>query len=316
MIRVRTCRGNECVAADGTEALRASGTNGMRWIQVSCPDDAEILALTESLGLHELAVRDAQKVGYPPKVAEFEDYIFFIVHTPVVDEDARTRKIAVFLGNDWVVTIQLFDLTVMEQIAERVEQDPEHFLDSPARLAHEILDYMAVGFETMSDNLHERIGRLEERIMAAHDQDSMRAILKLRREVAWFLRLMRGQRDVCMSLARSAHPAVPNETLAYFRDVYDHVLRIYDMADGARDGLGAARDAHLAVVNNRLSEIMRTLTIIATVMMPLSLLAGIYGMNFDPLPGADGSIGFWIMLAAMVGVVAFMLRSFRKRGWF
>jgi magnesium transporter len=126
----------------------------------------------------------------------------------------------------------------------------------------------------------------------------------------------RSQRDVCASLSRSSHPAITRESLPYLRDVYDHVLRLYEMLESAREGLAMTRDAYLSVVNNRLSEIMRTLTIITTILMPLTVLAGIYGMNFEHLPLHDSPWGFPLMLGAMAVVAGLMAMWFRARRWF
>ena len=316
MIRVHQLKGETCDVLEGADAIRKTADSERRWIQAVKPDADEVDILVEELGLHRLSIRDALDVGHPPKLHDFGSHLFFIIHTPVGGDEARTRKIAIFLSNTWIATLQLFDLDVVDKTAERIQQDPVHFLAAPHETAHALLDQMAIGFEQMADRLHERIAKLEDIVISRPGTDTMGAILRLRREIGWMLRLTRSQRDVCMSLARTSHDALPVEAIPYFRDVYDHVLRNYDMIDAARDGLTAARDAHLTVVNNRLSEIMRTLTIIATVMMPLSLLAGIYGTNFDYLPLEHTTWGFWAMIAVMLGVGGYMIWFFRSKDWF
>lgn len=318
MIHVHHLVDGRCEVLEGADAVRSTADEPSRWVQVTKPDDDEIELLVEHFGLHRLSLRDARDVGHPPKLHDFGSHLFFIIHTPVGGDEARTRKIAVFLAKTWVVTLQLFELDVVDTTSDRIKANPVHFLQAPHEIVLALLDQMAVGFEKMTDRLHEHIGKLEDIVVSKPGAETMTAIMRLRREVGWMLRLTRSQRDVCMSLARTTHDAIPAESIPYFRDVFDHVLRVYDMVDGARDGLTAARDSHLTVVNNRLSEIMRTLTIIATVMMPLSLLAGIYGMNFeeDSMPGLKTAWGFWVMMGIMGSVAGYMLWYFRRKGWF
>jgi len=317
MIRVRCLVNGECQVSEGIDAIEKTKGVKARWIRVVAPTKEEEKALTDQLGLHELAIRDALREGLPPKMQDFGNHIFMILNTPMTGGESRVRKIALFLAKDFVVTLQRVEISALDAMADRIDKDPVHTLASPCKVAHVALDHMMDGFEQMADRMNLEITRLEDRVMRDVSPEVMREILRLRRQLGWLQRLTRSQRDVCMSLSRVPHEVVDKEILPYLRDVYDHVLRIYEMLDAGRDGLTAARDAHLSVVNNRLSEIMRTLTIIATIMMPLSLMAGIYGMNMKGMPGVESDQGFfWIMLGLMGTVAVVMLRSFRKRGWF
>ncbi|MDA1194931.1 MAG: magnesium transporter CorA family protein [Planctomycetota bacterium] len=259
---------------------------------------------------------NAAHAAEAPKLEVYDSHIFFIVHTPVSRAWSQTRRIAVFVGTTWIVTMQRTQSDAMNEIAARVEAAPDHLLSSPDALAHVVIDHMTGGFEGLTAELLEGMTQLEDRVMGDPSPESMQAILHMRRRVIGLLRVTRTQRDVCASLCRLQHPAISVKVVPYLRDVYDHILRVFELLESAREGLAVTRDAYLAVVNNRLSEIMRTLTIIATVMMPLSLIAGIFGMNFDPLPGADGSVGFWLCIGTMLGVAGGMIWWFRRRRWF
>lgn len=317
MIRVRSLRGGAIETHEGAEGLRtALASPEPDWITVVAPDRAEIDQLCSQLALHPLAVRDALKENQPPKLHEFGDHLFFIVHTPVKQAWSETRRIAVFLAPTWILTLQATESQVMDRIAERVEQAPEHLLQSPDALAHEVIDQMLVGFEDLTADVLDDMTKLEDRVLRDASPASMKAILDTRRRVIGLSRVTRSQRDVCASLCRLKHPALSDDVMPYFRDVYDHVLRVFELLESAREGLAVTRDAHLAIVNNRLSEIMRTLTIIATVMMPLSLIAGVYGMNFEVLPGQKSPAGFWITVGTMCLIAGGMLVYFRRRRWF
>ena len=317
MILARSLRNGTVEMRRGPEALlEALSTEEPDWISVISPTQEELDALVEHLELHSLALRDAIKEDQPPKLEDFGEYVFFIVHTPVARAWSQTRKIAVFLAKNWIVTVQTTESDAMDAIAARVEQAPEHLLQSPDALAHVVIDHMTGGFEELTGDLLDEMTRLEDRVLGDPSPASMEAILKLRRRVIGLARVTRSQRDVCASLCRMEHEALSREVMPFLRDVYDHILRVFELLETAREGLAVTRDAYLAVVNNRLSEIMRTLTIIATVMMPLSLLAGIFGMNFREMPMLASPWGFWSMLAVMGALVLGMLCWFRSRNWF
>lgn len=311
MIRVRRlAKGKLTTPGDVTAPSGADRA----WFEVVAPAQGELDALADGLGLHRLALDDALRIGHPPKLEEFGDHLFLIAHTPEVDPDSdrQTRKIAIFLAKSWVVTVLRVPLSLLENLAARVERDPAHYLKSPAFLAHTIVDTMTDAFEEHTESLIDGLGELEEDL---ENPELMGRILESRSEVMGLYRVVRGQRDVALALSRAAHESIPPRIQPYLRDVYDHIVRVYESLEGARDTLGAVRDAHMAAINNRLSEVMRVLTVIATIMMPLSLLAGVYGMNFEWMPGVSAPGGFWVLVAVMVLLAAGMLVLFKARRW-
>jgi magnesium transporter len=317
MIVVRSMVDGEIVVNEGPEGLdRALDNKEPDWINLIVPDEADIAAVCDKLKLHQLAIRDALSEDQPPKLEDFGDHIFFIVHSPVSAAWTQARRIAVFLHPRWIMTVQRTASDAMDAIAARVEADPVHLLQSPDALAHVVIDHMTAGFESLTASLLEDMTKLEDRVLADASPNSMEAILKMRRRVIGLARVTRSQRDVCGSLCRMRHDALSSEVMPYLRDVYDHILRVFELVESAREGLSVTRDAYLAVVNNRLSEIMRTLTIIATVMMPLSLLAGVYGMNFEWMPMLENPNGFWFLIGGMGLAAAGMLVYFRRLRWF
>ena len=317
MIRVRSLRGGNMRVQEGADAMRAAlATEDPDWVSLIAPTQEELTAVCEILHLHPLAIRDAMDEDQPPKLEDYGSHLFFIVHTPVKEAFSQTRKLSVFLARTWIVTIQTTRSDAMDQIAARVEAAPDHLLQSPDALAHVVIDHMTGGFEALSAEILGEMTDLEDRVLGDASPASMEAILVMRRRVIGLARVSRSQRDVCASLCRLSHEALSPEVQPYLRDVYDHILRVFELLESAREGLSVTRDAYLAVVNNRLSEIMRTLTIIATVMMPLSLIAGIYGMNFEVLPGRFADYGFWICLGTMGVVAGGMLWFFRRRKWY
>lgn len=315
MLRIHTIKDGALLRQQGVAALRVPEKDERAWIDVVEPSEEERRALVDGFGIHELAIEDVLRAGHPPKLEDFAEHLFLIVHTPDADEEEGTRKLAVFLSKAWVITVLRKPLKRMEEVARRVDRDPERYLESPARLAHACLDHLTDGFEQHVDELMDRLERIENQTQQDPQPGILAAILEMRHEVSAMTRTVRGQRDTCLSLVRSTHPALPKRLEPYFRDVYDHVLRVYDLLESTREGLGAARDAYLSAVNTRLSEIMRVLTVIATIMMPLGVVAGIYGMNFQSMPGSESPAGFWVTVGVMLVLAAGMLAWFRRRGW-
>ncbi len=285
------------------------------WIHAQAPDDAVGTRLETELGLHPLALEDALRRNHPPKLEEFDDYVFLIVHTPDMQEnEPDTRKLSIFLGKDWICSIARRELAPVADVWDHLQRQPA-LLKEPARIAYLLIEGFASGFEKVIDGCEDRIADLEARVLSEPDPDHMTEILRERQQISFLTRIMRGQRDMCAALSRCTHRVIPKKAAPYWRDLFDHANRVTATVESAREALAAVRDAHLAAANNRLSETMRVLTIIATVMMPLSLIAGVYGMNFRSMPGSDSPAGFWLTVGAMLAVASGMLCWFRKRKW-
>lgn len=285
------------------------------WLEVTSPTSEELAALRTTLGLHELALEDALREGHPPKLEEFEDHVFFIVHAPEPGEEASTRKLAVFLAKHWVVSIVRMPLACVARVADRAARRPRRFVGSPERLAHALVDHTVDAFEASVDRMLDDAESLETRALEETEAETLVDILEKRRQVSSLLRTVRGQRDVCHALSRGQQTFVSKKVRPYFRDVHDHCLRVHDLLEGAREAIGVSRDAFLSAQSHRMNQTMRVLTVIATIMMPLGVIAGIFGMNFDAIPGLHSPHGFWITMGAMGIGSALMLVWFRRRGW-
>jgi len=285
------------------------------WIEAVGPSVEECSRLVASLGLHELALEDAVTPGHPPKFEVFDDYLFLIAHTPDTDAEEGTRKIAIFLAKEWIVTMLREPVEALQGVEARVQRDPDRYLQAPAALAHLVLDQMTDGFERLVDELRDHVEGIEDTCYSDPEAKQMEGILERRQEASQLARTVRTQRDVCAALFRTTHPALPKRIQPYLRDIYDHILRVHDMLEGVREGLAAARDAYFASVNTRLNEVMRTLTVIATIMMPLGVITGVWGMNFRWMPGLDSPWGFWLTILAMSGLSFGMVAFFRWRRW-
>jgi len=316
MIRLHSFEHGTLSTTESPASCKPTGAPAKTWIEVTNPEPGDFVTLVEGLGLHELALEDALAPGHPPKLEDFGDHLFLIAHTPDADDEGQTRKIAIFFSKAWIVTVVRLRVDVLDEVSERVRRNPGRFLTSPDTLAHAILDHMTDGFERIIDSLMDRAEALEEQAAHGPGGASLHAILQLRREVAHLARVVRSQRDMTHALAWTTHAALSKKLQPYLRDVYDHLLRVYEHLEGVREGLLAAREAYLSATNNRLGEVMRTLTVITTIMMPLTLVTGFFGMNFQHIPGLHSPLGFWATAGCMAALGVGMFAWFRKRGWF
>jgi magnesium transporter len=301
---------------EGAAALRGVREGPCCWVEAVATDAAEVAALREHLGLHEIALRDALEQEHPPVFREFPDHLFAIVHAPESSERRATRKVAIFLGANWVVTLLRAPVPLLKPLIDQMRRHPDHYLVAPERVAHAVLNHMADVFEERVDELIDRSERLEEEAVESAPRDLLTRLHQLRRRSAHFARVVRTQRDVCQSIARGDTAFFSRDIAPFLRDVADHMLRIYDLLESVRDGILAARDSYLTAVSNQLNRAMKTLTALATILLPLGLVAGIFGMNFERMPLLRDAHGFWIVLGVMALCAGTMALWFRRRRWF
>jgi magnesium transporter len=315
MIEAYTLEDGKLVEGSGLRCVEVPEGETRTWFHVTDPTPEERTALAVKLGLHELSIRDALRMKHPAKLAHYDNHLFVIAHTPVQGGESLTRKIAVFLGETWIASISRVPLATIAEAQQRIVAEPERFLCAPERVMHAILDHQMDGFERFVDEMVDRVDAMDCGAAVTTEPECLHNIQRERREVARLLRVVRTQRDVCHTLSRLNHPVLSQQITPYLRDVYDHCLRVHDLLEGVRESLALARDGYLSAVNNRLSDVMRVLTVIATIMMPLSLVAGIFGMNFKDMPLLGDRPGFWLTMGFMFAVALGMLAWFRKRRW-
>lgn len=315
MLRVHRCDGKEWRTTEGAAGLERARDGSPCWIEAIEPDASERTLLHERLGLHEMALGDALEKEHPPVFREFDDHVFIIVHAPATSEQRATRKVALFLGKTWVVTLLRAPAPLLEPLIEQMRRHPDHYLVAPERVAHAVLAHMADVFEDRVDELIDRSERLEEEATERVSRDLLPRLHQLRRRAAHFARVVRTQRDVYQAIARGDSPFFSREIAPFLRGDADHMLRIYDLLESVRDGILAARDTYLTAVNNQLNLAMRTLTAVATILLPLGLVASVFGMNFEHMPLLKDPRGFWFVVAGMGAVAGVMAVFFKRRSW-
>ena len=315
MIRVRVYEPTGAVR-DGDEALLAA--EGLKWIDVQAPDEALLGRLADRFSLHRLEVEDCLHLDQRPKLEEYPGHHFIVLQGfDMLGDDCDSlemHELHLMLGPDWLISVHEKAAVAVEAVHRRVSAEPKaSFGKGVDHLAYLLADALADRSFPLLERLSDEIEKLEERIFTEPPSAQlMRRAFELKRILVHLRRILSPQRDVVGLLARPGLPMVQERTTLYFRDVYDHLIRIAEQIESGRDLVGNAVDAYLSVMANRTSDISKQLTIFASIFMPLSFIVGFFGQNFELL---NRPFLFWSMLAAIVAIPALMLRWFRRRDW-
>jgi len=289
------------------------------WVDLDQPTADEATVLTDVFHFHELAVEDAMSEMHHPKIESYGDYLYLILHG--IDFSAkqhrfRTRDIDFFLGRNYLVTVhdgRSRSIAKWKQVCDR----HEHALaEGPSALLHRIVDTMVENYRPEIDALEDQIDELEEIAILGRRPHLVRMILGLKRDLASLRRVVLPQRDAVGRLARREFSQINDEITYRFRDVYDHFVRMSEEAALFQDRMTSILEAHLSAVSNRLNVIVKVLTVISTIFLPLTVLTGMWGMNvpLPMFPGGDAAQFWWV--AAMMGAIAFgMLAVLRWKKW-
>jgi len=289
------------------------------WVDLAAPSIPESLILSDTFAFHPLSVEDAMSALQFPKVEAYDGYLYIILHGIAYQAHERcfdTHDIDFFLGQTYLVTVHDGRSMSIADLREHATRNPKILSDGPVALLHRIVDAMVDRYRPEVDKLEDRLDDLEKAIFEDPKPALAKAILDEKRQVARLRRIITPQRDVIARLARRDFVDISTEMSFRFRDIYDHLVRVADDAIMFQDRITGMLDAHLSNVSNRLNEVMKVLTVVATIFMPLTLLTGIWGMNV-PLPRFPGSQAaqFWWVFGIMTAVVIAMLMVFRRRRW-
>jgi magnesium transporter len=291
------------------------------WADLDKPDDALLRRLGEVLGLHMLTVDDIQEFRERAKFEEFPGYVFMVVYgvSPDAgdDDDQLLREIHMVISGDWIVTVHKRKISALDELRERYEGTP---LRSEQQLVYRILDAMIGTFFPVLERIDDEIDQIEDDVLDKPDEEAMRRIFGLKRELVTMRRVVTPLRDM---FARNAEritdlPGLQPDDRPYFRDLYDSVIRVSDLVDSYRDLLSGATDLYLSTVANRQGEVNKQLTIIATIFLPLTFLTGFFGQNFSFLTNHVINttwsfivFGLGFLLLSTIGFVIF----FKRKHW-
>ena len=289
------------------------------WVDLAAPSPIETLILSDTFHFHPLSVEDAKASIQYPKVESYEGYLYIVLHGIDFHEGEHcfaTHDVDFFLGPSYLVTVHDGHAASINELRDTCPRNAKMMAEGPVALFHRIVDSMVDHYRPEVDKLEDRIDALEAEIFESTDPELVRRILDEKREVAQLRRIVIPERDVIARLARRDYADITIEMSFRFRDIYDHLVRIADDALVFQDRITGMLDAHLTNASNRLNEVMKVLTVVATIFGPPTLIAGIWGMNV-PLPHFPGGeqAQFWWVCGGMVLMIAGMLAAFRRKRW-
>jgi magnesium transporter len=319
MLSVYVHQGGQTRCADRVEpAWLDPASSATLWVDLSAPAEEEGRLLSDVFHFHPLAVEDAMSVLQFPKIESYKDYLYLVLHgIDVKRSGARfaTHDVDFFLGPNYLVTVHGGHSRSIAKLREVCDRNARILAEGPVGVLHRIIDSMVDNYRPVIEDFEKRTAMLEEQSFQAHES-LVRQVLKLKRDLASMRRVLIPQRDAIGRLARREFPQISDEMAYRFRDVYDHVVRLTEEAFLFQDRVTGIIDINMAAVSNRLNQVMKVLTVMSTIFLPLTVLTGMWGMNI-PLPTFPGgpNAQFWWLAGIMVVMVGGMLTVFRRRGW-
>jgi magnesium transporter len=294
--------------------------NKVVWVDLEAPTESETKILSEVFHFHPLTIEDAVQTRNHPKVEQFADYLFFIVHGVKGETNSSnfvTRELDGYLGKNFILTFHHERFNSIDAVKRQIRGSIFAFKRGADYLLHQILDQLVDLYVPVVDDFDESIGDLEERVfrMRKSNNTILEEVMTLKRNVNRLKRISNKQREVLYRIAHGEFPQIDSAHLPFFRDVHDHLLRVVDLAENYRDLINGLMDIHLSVVANRTNDVMKVIAIFSAIMLPLSLIAGIYGMNFENIPELHTRYGYFYTIALMIFIALLLLIYFWRKGW-
>ncbi|MBN1935491.1 MAG: magnesium/cobalt transporter CorA [Anaerolineae bacterium] len=302
-------------------AQALAGKDGLLWVSLERASEQEFAAvLGDTFHFHPLVIEDCQSVGYQaPKVDIFSEYLFLVLHALKPGEGLEQLDLLefnCFLGANYVVTSHTADeMPPVERVWRRLQRDERPLRQGADFLCHALLDELVDGYMPLIDALDDELDRLEDEVLAQPRTSTLDRILTLKHGILTVRRVIVPQREVLNRLSRDDLPQIVPRHRIYFRDIYDHLVRVHDLSESIRDVVSGTLDTYLSVTSNRLNEVMKALTIVSTIFLPLSFIAGVYGMNFVHMPELRQPWTYPLVWVIFALIAVGMLWMFKKRGW-
>jgi magnesium transporter len=292
---------------------------GLVWVDIEHPSPGETNLLGERFGLHPVAVETCREKTANPLVHDYETYLFLVLHA--VDfrpdrERVATSELDIVWGRHFVLTYHRATVRSITHLRESAETNLGALMSRGTDFfLHALVDRVIDNFQPALEQMDHLIEKSEKQIFIEPTDDVLQRLLGLRRSAAHLIRIATAQRDVVGRIVRGEFPQVGKQAMAYWREAYDHLVRMAQAVETQRDLIVSAREAYLSVVSNRMNEVMKVLTIIATIFIPITFVAGIYGMNFDWMPELRQWWAYPVVLGVMAVIAAGMLVYFRRKRW-
>ena len=318
----------DCVvyAADGlaewTDLEAARDAEGTTWVRVTDPTDEELDGVADAYGIHALEVEDVRG-DVRPKVEEFDEHTFVLVKAATLRrgdvafaEELHAQQVGLFLGDDWLVTVEPERVGSLDDVWERVHREEPRLASRGADFtAYRCLDRVVDDYFAILDDIEDDIEVVEDEVVDAAGDDVLERINDLRRDLLSVRRLLWPTREAVGVLARGDPEQIGEDAEKYYRDVYDHLVQLVDLVETYRDLTSGARDIYLNALSMSTNDAMKKLTVVATVILPLTFVAGVYGMNFEHMPELGWQYGYPAVMVGMGAMALILVAYFRREDW-
>ena len=302
---------------DISEALKEPGV--FVWVGLHDPSPELLRQIQQEFGLHDLAVEDAQLAHQRPKLEQYGDSIFVVLRPAILTPDQERIELGethLFLGPRYIVSIRHGDTPGYAAVRTRCESNPTLLAKGPGFVLYAVMDFIVDHYFPVLDTLGDQLERLENDIFSeTFDRKTVERIYELKRNLVEVKRAVSPLVDVCNRLVRFDMPLIPEDTRPYFRDVYDHAIRINEHVDTLRELLTGALEAHLSLTAVNQNDAMKKLAGWAAIIAVPTMVAGVYGMNFKFMPELEWRYGYPVVMTAMVGVCVYLYYRFKRTGW-
>jgi magnesium transporter len=297
---------------------------GLLWVDFTSEPPETALPILESFNFHHLAIADALEQIHAPKIDDWGDYLYIVLnymHLVKATEpwDTEIDEIDIFLGRNYVITHHDNPIASIDATWETSQRDPRYSQDGADHLLYKVIDAIVMDYMPIIEKIDEEIDLIEDQVFDRPSSETLARLFTLKRVLLAMRRILLPQREVLNKMARDDYQVIDRKDRIFFRDIYDHLVRLHDVNESLRDLVGGAMDTYLSVINNRLNDVMKTLTLITTLFMPISFITGFFGMNFfEPVAGLVGWTSrqaFTVTLGIMLGLPIIMYTWMRRRTW-
>lgn len=292
---------------------------GLLWIDIEEVTDEDAKLLSDVFGFHPLAVEDCVSRNiHPPKIDDFEDYLFVIVHgiNYFIESDVvETTELALFVGRNYVVTTHDVPMRSASSVLDRIQKDDRLMRRGADFLTHDLIDALVDNIMPTIDEMNDKSVTVEAEALHDPGKETLATIMQLKRSILALERVMSPQRGIIDRFSRGEYALISERAGIYYRNIYDHLLRIEMLTYNLRDMVESTLSTYLSSVSNRMNEVMKVLTLIATIFIPLTFIAGIYGMNFVNMPELAWRYGYFIILGVMAVIGVSLAVYFKRKSW-
>jgi magnesium transporter len=298
------------------QSLSHINSHSKYWIDVSSITQEEAELLQKKWNIHDVTIEDFQNTHARVKIEEFSNYLYMVFFGLHSDKHLHVSKIDIILFENIILTHHHDPITSISRLQKHLGILEKLFKEGKEKIAHYILDVELDAMFPKLEEIDDDIERLEKEILVQASQENLEKIQHLKRKITFLKKIINAQREKFSFIAKQGYKQIPKKFNPYFRDLYDHSILLSETIETQRELLSATFDTYMMMVSNSTNEVMKTLSIITTIALPLTVISGIYGTNFLYLPGSNSLLGFWVMIGVMIGISVSMLMYFKKRNWY